>query len=180
MTKVNFRIADAMRGHSATEKTKTFVDECEIVVADWSTCAELVLTQCDILEAAAASLTTSLHKFQLFAQRNLFNSELLAAYDLRENGFNRASGVMAGAILKRFFANFVKSRPLALHKKNPSLYDYAQKLKEENIIDTHDWSLILRLGDLYKRCLMVKDAEPENKEIDELFLGVDRIIKTLF
>lgn len=179
LTKVNFRIADAMRGHSATEKIKTFVGDKNIVAADWSTCHYLVLTQCDILEAAAASLTTSLHKFQLSAQRNLFNTELLAACDLCAKGFNRASGVMAGAILERYFANFAKSRPLVLHKKNPSLYDYAQKLMEEDIIDAHDGSLIQRLGDLYNRCLKEKDAEPEKKEIEELLLGVGKIFRTL-
>ena len=180
LTKVNFRIADAMRGHSAVEKTKTPFGEIENVVASWSTCPELVLTQCDILEAAAASLTTSLHKIQQGNQKDLLNSELNAAYDLRESGFNRAAGAMAGVILKRHLAFVLAAHSVVLHKKNPVIYDYGQRLRDEGIVNIPTWSFIQRLGDLHNRCFTVKDAEPKNEDIDELFLGVDKIIKTVF
>ena len=180
LTKVNFRIADAMRGHSATEKIKTDSGESKAVVADWSNCIELVAIQCDILEAAAASLTTPLHEIQQGAQRNLLNSELNAAYDLRADGFNRAAGVMAGVILKRHLASVLAARSVVLHKKKPSIYDYGQSLKDEGVLDIPTWSFVQRLGDLFSRCFTVKDAEPKKEEIDELFLGVDKIIKTVF
>ena len=163
LTKANFRIADAMRGHSATEKIKTIAGEYENVVADWSNCCDLVLTQCDILEAAAAALTTPLHKIQQGAQRNLLNSELLAACELRENGFNRAAGAMAGVVLKRHLASVIAAHSVVLHKKDPTIYDYGQSLKEEGILDIPTWSFIQRLGDLYNRCFTVKDTEPKNE-----------------
>lgn len=180
LTKANFRIADAMRGHSATEKIKTIVGDDEIVVANWATCCDLVLTQCDILEAAAAALTTPLHKIQQGAQRNLLNSELLAAYELREKGFNRAAGAMAGVILKRHLASVIATHSVVLHKKNPGIYDYGQSLKEKGILDIPTLSFIQRFDDLYNRCFAVKDTEPKNEDIDEMFFGVDKIIKTLF
>ena len=180
LTKANFRIADAMRGHTAVEKIKTPFGENEIVVASWSTCPELVLTQCDILEAAAVSLTASLHKIQQVDQKDLLDSELNAAYDLRENGFNRAAGVMAGVILKRHLAFVLAAHSVVLHKKNPVIYDYGQRLRDEDIVDIPTLSFIQRLGDLHNRCFTVKDAEPKNEDVDELFLGVDKIIKTVF
>ena len=178
LTKKKIRIEDVMR--CKPEKLIALIGGNDVVDANWKICNELIETQCAILEAALASLTTSLSKIQLFTRIDLFGSELQAACDLCASGYFRAAGVMAGVVLKSYLANVGNFRSVVLQEEAPSLYDYAQKFKEKDIIDTQYWRHIRRLGDLYNRCLTEKDAAPTHEEIEELILGVAKIIATLF
>ena len=86
---------------------------------------------------------------------------------------------MAGGILKRHLVSVMTAHNVVLHKKDPGICDYGQSLKEKGVLGIPTWSFIQRLGDLYNRCFAVKETEPKNEDIDELFFGVETIIKTL-
>ena len=100
MTLVNYRVADALRGHCLTKKN-SYGGSHEI--AGWSTCYLLVDAQCNILESAKAYFDSSLLQIQQVLQADLFDSEIDAARELNKKGFSRAAGAMAGVVLERHF-----------------------------------------------------------------------------
>lgn len=172
----NFRIADAIRGCSLQEE-KEWGEKIEL--AGWSTCCQLVDAQCNILESAKSYFETSLHNLQQVLQADLFDSELEAAKELNKKGFSRAAGAMVGVVLEKHLGTVIKTHSIALGKKNPSINDYNQKLKEEGIVDIAAWRNIQRLGDLRNLCDHNKGVEPKKEDIDELIAGVDKIMKTV-
>ena len=176
LTLMNFRIADAIRGHSLA-RTNEWNEKVEI--AGWSTCYPLVEAQCNILESANSRFDTSLHDIQQIVQADLFDSELDAAKELNKKGFSRAAGAMAGVVLEKHFETVIKAHALTLGKKNPCINDYNQKLKDEGVLDIPTWRFVQRLGDLRNLCDHNKGVDPKKEDIDELIAGVDKIMKTV-
>ena len=176
LTMMNFRVADAIRGHSLAKQNEWNEN---VEMAGWSTCYPLIEAQCNILESAISYFTTSLHEIQQVVQADLFDSELDAARELNKKGFTRAAGAMAGVVLEKHFNTVIKSHVLTITKKNPCINDYNQKLKDENLIDIPTWRFIQRLGDLRNLCDHAKGVEPSRENIDELISGVDKIMKTV-
>ena len=176
LTMMNFRIADAIRGHSLA-RTNEWNEKVEM--ARWSTCYPLVEAQCNILESANSCFTSSLHDIQQVVQADLFDSEIEAAKELNKKGFSRAAGAMAGVVLEKHFETVIKSHMITIGKKNPCINDYNQKLKDEGVIDILTWRFIQRLGDLRNLCDHNKGVEPKMDDINELIAGVDKIMKTV-
>ena len=176
LTMMNFRVADAIRGHSLAKQNEWNEN---VEMAGWSTCYPLIEAQCNILESATSYFTTSLHEIQQVVQADLFDSEIDAARELNKKGFARAAGAMAGVVLEKHFDSVINSHSLAMSKKNPCINDYNQKLKDEGLIDIPTWRFIQRLGDLRNLCDHAKGVEPSKGDIGELIAGVDKIMKTV-
>ena len=94
-------------------------------------------------------------------------------------GFLRASGAICGVVLEKHFAKVCDNHNITIKKKNPTIADYNDNLKDV-IYDTIEWRRIQRLGDIRNLCDHNKDRTPTKEEVDELILGTDRIIKTMF
>jgi len=99
---------------------------------------------------------------------------------LNKKGFARAAGAVVGVVLEGHLSQVCNNHNLSVKKSNPTINDYNQLLKDNNIIETPTWRLIQRLGDLRNLCDHKKQKEPTKQEIDELIEGVDKISKTLF
>jgi len=69
---------------------------------------------------------------------------------------------------------------LKTRKKHPTISDFYQMLKENEIIDTAKWRFIQHLGDLRNLCDHNKDKEPTKDDVLELVDGVEKVIKTVF
>jgi hypothetical protein len=65
-------------------------------------------------------------------------------------------------------------------KKNPTINDFNELLKQNEIVEVPQWRFIQHLGDLRNLCDHNKTKEPTNAEIADLINGVDKISKTLF
>lgn len=65
-------------------------------------------------------------------------------------------------------------------KKDPSINDYNELFKKEDIYDTINWRFIQHLGDIRNLCDHKKQRDPSNDEIEELINGTDKVIKTIF
>lgn len=63
---------------------------------------------------------------------------------------------------------------------NKEKYDYNQKLKDEAIIDVPTWRHICLLGDIRNLCDHDKKQEPTAEQVNDLIVGTDKIIKTVF
>ncbi len=69
---------------------------------------------------------------------------------------------------------------LKITKKNSSISDLNDELKNNNVFETPTWRKIQHLGDLRNLCDHKKKKEPTQEDVDELIEGVEKIIKTIF
>ena len=94
-------------------------------------------------------------------------------------GYYRAAGAICGVVLEKHFSGVCDKRSIILKKKNPTIADYNDALKD-NAYDTIEWRRIQRLGDIRNLCDHSKDREPTKDEVEELISGTERTIKTVF
>jgi hypothetical protein len=136
--------------------------------------------QVNILRSVERRFESSLFDIRQLVQADLFDSELGAAKELNKNKFSRGAGAIAGVVLEKHLAQVLINHNLKITKKTPSISDLNDKLKSSEVYDTPTWRKIQHLGDIRNLCDHNKDREPKKEEVDELILGVESIIKTVF
>ena len=92
----------------------------------------------------------------------------------------RAAGALAGVTLESHLSRISANHNLKISKKNPTIADFNDELKNNGIYDVPDWRFIQRLGDIRNLCVHAKERDPTKDEVDELIEGVQKVIKTLF
>lgn len=153
--------------------------EKEIVV-DQSAAIGKMEIQTSILAAVSKRFKSKLFDIQEVLQADLFDSELSAARELSKKGFVRGAGAIAGVVLEKHLGHVCETHNLKSRKKNPSISDFYQLLKENDVIDTPKWRFIQHLGDLRNLCDHPKDREPTKDDALELIEGVEKVIKTVY
>lgn len=143
------------------------------------TAAYCMSSQLNIVQACLDTFDSKLYDIQTVLQADIFDSEIESAKHLQKKGFLRAAGAICGVILEKHFGVVCKNRNIPLKKKNPTIADYNDALKDI-AYDTIEWRRIQRLGDIRNLCDHNKDREPTKDEVDELISGTERTIKTLF
>ena len=136
-------------------------------------------TQLDILKSARMRFDSVLLDIKQLLQADLFDTELDAARELLKNGFTRPAGAISGVVLEGHLSQVCVNHRITVKKKDPSINDYNDLLKETSVIEIPLWRFIQRLGDLRNLCDHKKSKDPTNDDVDELISGVDRVIKTL-
>lgn len=170
----NYRIEDYLQGLNVTrgwEKEKVVGPDAAI---------PHFRQQQAILNAVSPRFESSLFDICQLVQADLFDSELAAAQELLKNGFIRASGAVAGVVLEKHLSQVVKNHNITTRKKNPTISDLNDLLKQADVLDTPSWRQIQRLGDIRNLCDHSKDREPTKDEAQELIAGVEKFTKTLF
>ena len=133
-----------------------------------------------IVQSLKHRFESSLYGICQLVQVDMMDSEVDSAKLLLKNGFLRAAGAICGVVLEKHFAMVCESRNLKPKKKNPCINDYNQLLKDEGVIDTATWRHIQLLGDIRNLCDHNKEVEPTKSQIEDLLIGTDKIIKTVF
>ncbi len=136
-------------------------------------------TQVAILDAGKSRYESSLFDIRKLLQADLFDSELGAARELLRNGYNRAAGAMAGVVLESHFIQVAADHAIAIKKKNPTIADLNDLLKEQSVTDIPVWRSIQRLADLRNLADHKKTREPTADEMEELIAGTDKCLKTI-
>jgi hypothetical protein len=136
-------------------------------------------TQFGILAAVTSRFDSSLYEIAQLARADLFDSEVDAARELVKNGFVRASGVIAGVVLEKHLQGVCAAHGVAIRKKNPTIADLNDLLKEAGVVDIPIWRQIQRLGDLRNLCGHPKQREPTRDEASELIDGCAKISKAV-
>jgi hypothetical protein len=113
-------------------------------------------------------------------QADIFDSALETAKELNKKGFIRAAGAVTGVVLEKHLAHVCSLHTLKSRKAHPSIAEFNQLLKDNDIIDTPAWRFIQHLGDIRNLCDHGKEREPTKEEVYELITGVDKITKTVF
>ena len=137
-------------------------------------------TQAQILEGVKARFETSLFEIRQLVQADLFDSELEASRELLRNGFLRAAGVVAGVVLEKHLQEVCNSHSVPVRKKNPTIGDLNDALKEAGVVDVPTWRQIQRLGDLRNLCGHKKPRDSTKDEVAELIEGCAKIAKTIY
>ena len=171
---LTYGIADYLLGLKTTR-----YDGAEVVVGGSAAIPKMQI-QNSILEAVQKRFESSLFDIQEVLQADIFDSELAAARELVKKGFVRGGGALAGVVLEKHLGHVCDMHGYKSRKKHPSISDYYQLLKENNIIDTPKWRFIQHLGDLRNLCDHNKDREPTKDDVTELVEGTEKVIKTVF
>ena len=136
--------------------------------------------QISILESTKERFESSLFDIKQLIQADLFDSELDVARELNKKGFTRGAGAVTGVVLEGHLAQVCENHNIKIRKKNPTINDYNQLLKDNNVIEIPTWRFIQHLADLRNLCDHKKKKEPTKEDIEELINGVEKITKTLF
>lgn len=135
--------------------------------------------QSKILNAARERFKSALFDIKEILQADIFNSELETAKELNKKGFIRAAGAVAGVVLEKHLAYVCSTHQIKSKKANPSISEYNQLLKDNDVTDTATWRFIQHLGDIRNLCDHHKDREPKKDEVDEFIIGIMKITKTV-
>ena len=138
-----------------------------------------LLNQIQILSALRTRLSSVLADVtgSLFAE--LQDHELRAASTLLKASVS-AAGALAGVVLEGHLQRVAVNHKITIRKKNPTIADLNDPLKEASVYDISTWRKIQYLGDLRNLCSHQKSKEPTKEQVGELIAGVDSIIKTVF
>ena len=136
--------------------------------------------QLEMINAAESRFESTIYDLRQIVQADLFDSELEAARELLKNGFLRGAGAVAGVVLEKHLSEVCANHAVRSRKRNPTISDYNDLLKSNNVIDVPTWRFIQRLGDLRNLCVHNKEREPTKEEVDELISGAEKIPKTIF
>lgn len=170
----NYRIEDFLQGLNITRGW----DKEKVVGPDAA--IPHFRQQQAILKAVSARFESSLFDIRQLVQADLFDSELASAQELLKRGFIRASGAVAGVVLEKHLSQVAANHNIITQKRNPSISDFNDLLKQGDVLDTPSWRQIQRLGDIRNLCDHNKDRDPTKEEVQELISGVEKFTKTLF
>ena len=136
--------------------------------------------QLAILKSASLRFDSSLFDIVQLVQADLLDSELDAARMLQKNKFYRAAGAIAGVVIEKHLAQICANHNIKVSKKNPTISDFNDLLKNSSVFEVAQWRFIQHLADLRNLCDHNKTKEPNNHDIEDLITGTEKITKTIF
>jgi hypothetical protein len=170
----SYRIEDFLQG---LRRIQPYTKE---VIVDGSAAIPHLRQQTAILAAVKARFESSLFEIRQLVQADLLDSELDAAKELARSKFTRAAGAVAGVVLEKHLGRVCENHGLKITKKNPTISDLNDRLKEGAVIDLPQWRFVQHLGDIRNLCDHGKTRDPTADEVDDLIAGVARVTKTIF
>ncbi len=169
------------KGESCLKDCIVYKSEYDNLLKDTAEEASILFeNQLGIVKSVKKRFESSLFDIRQLVQAELFDSELDAARELNKKGFTRGAGAVAGVVLEEHLAQICENHNIKVKKKNPSINDYNQLLKDNDVIETKDWRFIQHLADLRNLCDHKKKREPTREDIEELINGVEKVTKTIF
>ena len=139
-----------------------------------------IVQQVTMLKGTKELLKVKVYALQELLQADIFDSELGSAKELKQKGFYRASGAICGVILEEHFSKVLEKHNINVGKKNPTINDYNDLLKNNSIIDVPTFRQIQLLGDIRNLCDHKKAQEPTKEQIEDLIEGTDKVVKVVF
>lgn len=151
-----------------------------IVKADDSAALPKFAQQLSIINGLMQRFESSLFDIKQLTQADLFDSEVASASELVKKGFLRAAGVICGVVIEKHLGQVCNNHQIVIAKKAPTISDFNDTLKSNDVIEVGVWRQIQRLGDIRNLCGHNKDREPYKEEVEELVSGTDKLLKSLY
>jgi hypothetical protein len=167
----NYRIEDYLQGLTVRRLGETLVGPQAAIPH--------MRQQLAILAAAESRFESSLFDIRQLVQADLLDSELGTATELAKHGFSRAAGAVAGVVVERHLALVCEMRSIKLTKRNPTIADYNNALKDFEVVDISQWRFVQHLADIRNLCDHDKEVEPSRAQVTDLINGVAKVIKTI-
>jgi len=172
----NYSIQDWLNGVRASVSRLTG----EKIFDDFAGMTMRFKTQLQILKSVERRFESTLFDIRQLVQADLFDSEIDTARELMKHGFLRAGGAVVGVVLEKHLAQVTLNHGVKSRKRDPTISDFNDLLKNAGVIDVPTWRQIQRLGDIRNLCDHNKQREPTKDEVEELINGAEKITKTLF
>jgi hypothetical protein len=138
-----------------------------------------VVNQAQILESLNSRINSVLGDIKGTLLSELEDGELDAAQKLINVNL-RAAGSLAGVVLERHLQRVAENHGVTIKKKEPTIADLNDPLKEKGIYGIPIWRKIQYLADIRNICSHQKTAQPTKEQVSELIDGVNSIIKSVF
>jgi hypothetical protein len=167
----NYRIEDYLQG--------LFIVRGSEKVVDTSAAFPHFQQQLAIVKAARSRFESSLFEIRQILHADLLDSEIEAAEILAKHRFTRAAGALAGVVLERYLAQVCANHHLTIGKKNPTISIFNDSLRDASAIDLPQWRFIQHWGDIRNLCDHGRSPEPTAEQVEDLLLGVRKVIKTV-
>ena len=135
--------------------------------------------QINILESLETRIESVFSDVRGVILSDIFDKELEEAKKLLKINI-RAAGSLAGVVLESHLAKVAQNHLVTLSKKDPTISDFNDVLKQKNVYDVPVWRKIQYLGDIRNLCSHKKETEPNMDQVKDLINGVNELIKTLF
>lgn len=174
ITYQNYMIRDYLQGLRVTRGW-----EKEVIV-DGSAAVPEFTQQLNMVKAAKAALNSTLMDLKAVLQADLFDTEIETASALAKAGYLRAAGAICGVVLEKHLHHVCEVHGISTRKKNPGISDLSQMLKDSDVTTLPQWRFIQHLADIRNVCDHAKGREPTREEIDDLVVGTEKVIKTVF
>lgn len=138
------------------------------------------INQLNIVKSISENIDNVLFNIKNNIEFEVLDNELDSSKKLLKKGFLRSAGALCGVVLEKHFSTVLNNHNLNIGKKDPCISDYNDFFKQEGIYDTVQWRYIQHLGDIRNLCDHNKSREPQKDEVEELIIGTEKIIKTVF
>jgi len=169
----NYMIRDFLQGLQMTN----YVGD---ITVDGSAAIPEFRQQTSILGAAKATLDSVLIDLKSILQADLFDSEIESAQALAKAGYLRAAGAICGVVIEKHLLHICRTHKISIAKKNPSISDLNQALRDKSITTVPQWRFVQHLADIRNICDHAKGREPTKEEIESLVSGSEKVLKTVF
>ncbi|MDF1748866.1 MAG: hypothetical protein P1V34_08340 [Alphaproteobacteria bacterium] len=174
ITYQNYMIRDYLQGLKVTRGwQKELVVSAEAAIPEFT-------QQLNILKAARDSLDSTLMDIKAILQAELFDTEVESAGALAKAGYLRAAGAICGVVIEKHLLHVCEIHGLVIRKKNPGISDISQFLRDSGVTTVPQWRFIQHLADIRNICDHAKGREPTKEEINDLVVGTEKVLKTIF
>lgn len=140
--------------------------------------AQGMMNQLAILGSLTTRIESVLTNIEAHLQADLQDAELATARSLIKIS-PRAAGALAGVILETYLQRVAEAHGVKVSKKNPTISDLNDPLKQAEVYDTSVWRKISYLADLRNLCSHKKSTDPSPEQALELVEGVDWVSRNV-
>lgn len=138
-----------------------------------------VYNQLQILQSLETRIDSVLSDVQGALLSELQDKELATAEELLKINL-RSAGSLAGVILENHLQKIMQNHHVTVSKKNPTISEMNNLLKSNEIYDLPIWKKVEYLGSIRNLCSHKKEREPKKEEVEELIVGVNKVIKEVY
>lgn len=144
---------------------------------------QITITQVElqvlILSATLDSLDSRIKNIEDLLAYELWSDNLSVARQLVKNKLYRPAGALSGVILEQHLQKVCSNHSIKVEKRNPTISDLNELLRNNHILDTPKWRHISRLADIRNYCVHQKEREPDKDEVNDLIIGTEKYVAEL-